>query len=499
MRKLVKANKFIRLHRNDVHPRFRNAFHPMPPFGWMNDPCGFVYYNGLYHLYYQHNPYAAKWGVMYWGHMQSGDLIQWEDQPVALAPDRSYENLLGCFTGTSLVVDDKLHIFYAGVSFKGQQICHAVSADGSCFSKAAKPVIPASQRPADANFMSFRDPKVFFRNGHSYCLVGAGYREKKKRGGQLCLFKSDNLEDWQRLPSILTDTDLGSGIFECPDIADVGGVDVVLANLMYYRRANDDRFQNLHSSVYLLGKFDAGTETFKQYGADYEILDYGTDFYAPQFAAAPDGRVLLIAWASGWKRTIPTAYLGHHWAGCMTLPRELSVENGKLVQKPVRELSLYRKNPVRMENVGVTKNLRLDGVSGKTIELILEVDISKGERFSIQLRAGANHGTMLSYDKTTGSMILDRSNSGEAIKSLHKTERDCSVRTCALALPDGILRLNIILDISIVEIFMQNGEKTMTAAIYPPEDAQDIIFDAAGSVTLTSLEKYDIACSPNPA
>ena len=497
MRKLDHANAFLQAHKADTNPAFRNTFHPMPPCGWMNDPCGFVFYNGQYHLYYQHNPFSAKWGVMYWGHMQSGDLIQWRGLPIALAPDKPYENFLGCFTGSSLVFDDKLHIFYTGVSFKGQQACHAVSKDGIRFLKAKKPVIPVSQRPAGANIMSFRDPKVFFRDGRYYCLVGAGYREKNLRGGQICLFQSKDRINWQRLPSILTDTTLGCGIFECPDIADVDGVDVVLTNLMYYRRADDDRFQNLNSSVYLLGKFDGHTNAFTQYSADYEIIDYGTDFYAPQTAKTQDGRVIMIAWANGWKRTIPTAYLGQRWAGCMTLPRELSVRQGKLIQKPVRELSHYRKNPIRMENIEVTNNLRLEGVSGKTIELILQVDVSKGERFSVQLRAGANHGTAFCYDKKTGSMILDRFGSGESIAPLHKLEKDCSVRKCPLTLSDGMLHLHIILDTSIVEVFMQNGEKVMTATIYPPDDARDIVFDAAGKVTMKRLEKYDIVCSPD--
>jgi beta-fructofuranosidase len=464
----------------------------------MNDPCGFVFYNGMYHLYYQHNPYAAKWGVMYWGHMQSNDLVHWQHLPVALAPDKPYENFLGCFTGSSLVIDDKLHVFYTGVSFKGQQQCHAVSEDGMRFLKAGKPFISVSQRPAGANIMSFRDPKVFFREGHFYCLAGAGYQDKRVRGGQICLFSSEDRCSWRHLPSILTDTALGSGIFECPDIAHIDGMDVVFANLMYYRRADDERFQNLHSSVYLLGKFDASAGAFTQYSADYEIIDYGTDFYASQTITTPDGRVIMIAWANGWKRTIPTAYLGQRWAGCMTLPRELSVRQGKLIQKPVRELSGYRKNPVRMENIDITENLKLEGVSGKTIELILQVDVSKGERFFVKLRADANHGTLLCYDRKTGSMILDRSHSGESIESLHKYEKNCSVRKCALELFDGMLHLHIILDTSILEVFMQNGEKVMTATIYPPDDAQDISFEAVGKVMIKHLEKYDIKCPPDP-
>lgn len=497
MRKLQHANEHIQAHRADTNPIFRNKFHPMPPCGWMNDPCGVVFYNGLYHLYYQHNPFAAKWGVMYWGHMQSSDLIQWHDLPIALAPDKPYENFLGCFTGSSLIIDNDLHIFYTGVSLKGQQACHAVSEEGIRFVKADKPIIPVSQRPTGANRMSFRDPKVFFRDGHYYCLVGAGYKEKNRRGGQICLFKSKNRSDWQRLPSILTDATLGRGIFECPDIANVDGADVVFTNLMYYRREDDERFQNLNSSVYLLGRFDTGNDTYTQHSADYEMIDYGADFYAPQTAMTQDGRVVMIAWANGWKRTIPTAYLGQRWAGCMTLPRELSLRQGKLIQKPVRELSRYRKNPIRMENIEVTENLRLEGVSGKTIELILQVDVSEGERFSIALRAGANHGTILRFDKKDGSMIFDRSSSGEAIASLHKSEKDCSVRKCLLTLSDSLLHLQIILDTSIAEVFMQNGEKVMTATIYPPDDAQDIVFDAVGKVTIYRLEKYDIECSPD--
>ena len=94
-----------------TNERYRLGYHLMPASGWMNDPNGFSYYNGYYHLFYQYYPYAAEWGPMHWGHARSKDLIHWETLPVALVPTRPQD---GCFSGSAVAFDDRLWLIYTG-------------------------------------------------------------------------------------------------------------------------------------------------------------------------------------------------------------------------------------------------------------------------------------------------------------------------------------------------------------------------------------------------
>lgn len=492
MNQLLKAQGFIETHKSEVNSEFRNQFHPMPPYGWMNDPNGFAFFNGKYHLFYQHNPYAPKWGKMYWGHMVSSDLVKWDHMPIALAPDKKYEGLLGCFSGTSMVINTELNVFYTGVGISGQHQCRAVSKNGIDFIKYDKPFIPVSAKPEGSKRFSFRDPKIICRNGVYYCFLGSGYKEGKSLGGQICTYSSNDLLHWERLDPLIIDTNLRKGIFECPDIANVDGTDIVFASLMYYKRKNDPRFQNLHSSVYFTGRFDEKTGGFIKHCHDFDEIDNGPDFYAPQTLTLEDGRVIMIAWANGWKRTIPSAYLGHKWAGCMTIPRELYLKGNILIQKPIRELISFRKNQVLFERIVVTKDMHLNGIFGKRIEIILDIDMSQGDLFSVKLRSSADCGTVISYDKKSQLITFDRGESGREIKSLHKDEVSNSKRNFKLYTENNMLKMHILLDTSIIEVFLQDGQKTITSTIYPKSTAEDIVFNANGRIIIKKIEKYDI-------
>ncbi|EAC9468344.1 glycoside hydrolase family 32 protein, partial [Listeria monocytogenes] len=110
---LDKANRFIEMMRGKVNPQYRQNYHFSAPIGWINDPNGFIYYKGHYHLFYQYYPYDSRWGPMHWGHARSSDLVHWEDLPVALAPDQPYDSG-GCFSGSAIERDGKLYLFYTG-------------------------------------------------------------------------------------------------------------------------------------------------------------------------------------------------------------------------------------------------------------------------------------------------------------------------------------------------------------------------------------------------
>lgn len=467
---------------------YRPIYHAAPTTGWMNDPNGLIWFGGKAHLFYQYYPYAPKWGKMHWGHMVSGDLVRWEHLPVALAPDQSYERLLGCFSGSAIEHNGKLCLLYTGVSLLGgQQQCLAVSENGIDFEKMKTPVILKKQLPKGTNQYNFRDPKVFRIGELFYCIIGSCKTVQDRQQREIACYTSDDLQRWDYRGAIWTDEAATKDLFECPDLFSLDRKDILIASSMnHYPPMEQMRFQNLHPCVYLVGRFDPETCRFTAEGT-YEELDTGLDFYAPQTLLLPDGRNILIAWKQMWKRTIPEINYGR--AGAMTFPRELSLESGKLIQKPLRELERYRGAASEYVGVSVTDELSLAGVSGNCLDLLLEVDLSATSQFNIRLFQGKAHETLLSFDRKQGICTLDRSRSGEAISST--AENDVNVRRARFD-SDGILEVRILLDVSSLELFLNGGRTLMSANVYPDAEDTGITFSAQGTAVIHRIVCYPI-------
>ncbi len=524
---------------------WRPSYHVTPPVGWMNDPNGFSFRGGEAHLFFQYNPYAPKWGPMHWGHVTTVDFISWKRLPAALAPDKWYDLLMGCFSGTAIVLPNAgesgapgagepdtsdgeadgrgdFVLMYTGVSVTGrQQQCLATSRDGIDFVKErANPVIPTRALPSRAWKGAFRDPKVFRRDGAYWCLVGT--QEKRKRTGMLLLYRSTDLRSWTYVNEAYAcrETDM----IECPDLAEVDGRDLLLFSPTNHP-ARDDGFSNLHASVYSIGSLDLASGVFN--GDEYREIDGGFDFYAPQTVVHPDGRTVMIAWMQMWKRSMPTAEAGLGWAGAMTLPRELYLRDGRLIQVPVREIEAYRRNPVAHRNVeigadrgGPDAPLELSGVRGSCAEVIVDVDLGTASAVEIGLFAGGDRAnqdgragqgdradregggggrrTVLRYDRVAGRVSLDRSRAGIPIQELHRGGAPSAVRSRRYDAADGRLRLRIFLDRSSVEVFLGEGELTLTGCVYPEAGDEGIDFACeGGAAVLTSVEKWDLEARPN--
>jgi beta-fructofuranosidase len=467
---------------------FRPNYHPAPTTGWMNDPNGLIWLDGKAHLFYQYYPYAPNWGKMHWGHMVSADLVRWEHLPVALAPDQSYERLLGCFSGSAIEHEGKLHLLYTAVSaLGGQQQCLAVSENGVDFIKHSKPVIAKKQLPKGSGKFDFRDPKVFKRGDLYYCLVSAAANQNGVRGRQIACYTSDDWIHWRDRGAAYSDFATDKGIFECPDLFTLDGTDVLMMSSMhFYPPQEETRFQNLHPSVYLVGCFDADNFRFLPKG-DYQELDGGFDFYAPQVFRMPDGRTILIAWKQMWKRTIPESKFGR--AGAMTFPRELSLENGLIVQNPVQELERYHGAATEYSDLLLSEETRLPGVSGNCIDLQLQIDLSQARLFSLRLLKGERHETILSFDTKAGICTFDRTRSGVAITSTEET--DVNVRRVRVDL-SGTIDVRILIDISSVEVFLNGGKTAMTANVYPDTDDTAITFAAEGMARMRKVRCYPI-------
>ncbi len=246
------------------------------------------------------------------------------------------------------------------------------------------------------------------------------------------------------------------------------------------------KYENLHSNIYLKGHLDFETGHFDI--VEIHELDGGSDFYAPQTLTLPDGRVVMIAWKEMWDRTYPTEY--HNWIGTYSLPRELVVQEGMLYQKPIREIQNYYSNTVKADDFSLNSDTKtIEGFEGNTIEC--KVDIIPGDcsRIGLKLLKGQNHETYLYYDTKEKVIVLDRTNSGEDIGGL---EPEVNIRRCDF--DEEVLSLDIFIDISSIEVFINGGKHVMTANVYGDVlDDQGIeFFSDQGHGEFKNLVKYDI-------
>ncbi len=490
--KLNDANRYVEANKNSVGEQYRMSYHLMPEIGWCNDPNGFVFYDGKIHQFYQFNPYSAAWDTMHWGHVTSTDFIKWEYQGVALAPDQSYDSGSGCFSGSAIVKDGMLYLMYTGVAANGaQQQCIAISSDGLNFEKPGRnPVISSAQVGPGCSTVDFRDPYVFKDGDWYYCVVGT----KSGAYGQMVLYKSKTLTSWEYVGKVMNSSDKNadnfyqlSGVYECPAYAVIDGQPILICSPQYLP-TDGNKFENVHSVVYMAGQFDYETGRFHY--EEMREIDGGFDFYAAQVMTMPDGRVIMTAWMDMWDRNFPTQADG--WNGSMILPRELSYKNGKLYQAPVREIENYRTNEIKKDSLSVTDDsVQVEGISGDTLELSVQIRIGDAQQSGVKVFKGTAHETLIYYNSETGEVVLDRSNSGKRISGseVNRSTRAVSVQPDA----DGYITLRIFLDNVACEVFINDGEATLSAKVYADAADEGIEFySKGGSAQFENIVKYDI-------
>lgn len=477
------ANRFIQENKHKLRSDFRLHYHFMSEYGWINDPNGFVQYKGKYHLFYQFYPYESKWGPMHWGHAVSTDLIKWEHLPVALAPDTAFDEG-GCFSGSAIEREGRLYLMYTGHVVTGpdntkdykQSQGIAVSEDGVTFVKwKDNPVIGYEAIPSGVSRKDFRDPKVFKRDGMYYVVLGSNDGEGH---GLILLYRSADLINWEYVNVIAkSEGDLGDN-WECPDVFTLGSKDVLMMSPQRVPAQGDD-YNNLHSTTYMVGQLDVEAGRF-DYNSYYPI-DHGFDFYAPQTTVDARGRRIMIAWMDMWESLMPTQQ-GHQWAGAMTVPREVLTDGDRLVFKPVDEIEAYRREPYELSDV-ILNGERVLETQGDRYELQVVFEAKDASLFGIKLRTSDQEETVLSYRTEDQKVRFNRDRSGIGPQGERRTK---------VELEEGRLTMRIFVDVSSVEVFLQQGHKVMTGRIYPSEQARGIKLFSEGECRVVSLTKWDI-------
>lgn len=431
-----------------VDDTYRLQYHFMPQAYWMNDPNGLVYFQGYYHVFYQHHPYSPDWGPMHWGHARTKDFINWEHLPIALAPSEDYD-ADGCFSGSAVVKDGLIHIFYTGhrvIDGKAVQVqCRATSSDGVHFVKDPNnPLIP--EFPPEGS-SEFRDPKVWYHDGLWYMAVGSG----KDGRGKVLLFKSSDLKDWV-YDGVLAESDGTQGtIWECPDVFPLGDKHVLIISPI----GTDTR-----SVMAFIGEMDYERGKFQP--ESVKKLDYGPSFYAPQTFFGTERRI-LFAWMDSWEIEIQSKK--HSWAGALTLPRELSLDSyGRLKAYPLSEVNTLRTKQLFVGGVALhndVEDLPEVDLENMGIEVILDIDLAETNADHVGIVLTDLQGgkpVTVGYSRATNRLYFDADAGELGCKGSFEAE---------LQPKQDSLEIRIFLDRSSIEVFADKGDASLTARLYP--------------------------------
>lgn len=489
-KELLKVQMMEKKQIHDIPKAERPAYHVSSPTGWINDPNGFSIFQNEYHLFFQYHPFGTAWGPMHWGHCKSKDLVHWEYLPAAMAPDESYDEG-GCYSGSAIEVDGEHVLVYTGVidryledgfHYYRQVQCMA-KGDGTEYGKYERnPLITGESLPEGSSLEDFRDPKIWKEEDGYYLVVGSRAADGC---GQILLYRSDNLERWEFVTILDQSRGEYGRMWECPDFFQLGDKQILMVSPQDMR-AKGLEFHNGNNSIFIYGQYEKDTQRFTR--EKITSADYGLDFYAPQTLLTEDGRRIMIAWMQSWDAKIAPA--DFQWSGMMTVPRELTLKNGRIYQQPVRELEQYRSNPVEYTDQLITETTALEGIRGRILDLQIEITRFDFEHFQIRFAKNDDYEMMLGYNAVRQCLTVDRTHSG--------LERDVVCRrkmeAAPISLEDGseILKLRLLLDKYSVEVFVNDGEKTMSSIFYTPMEADEIIFDTDG-IACINVMQYTIS------
>lgn len=429
---------FINEAKQNVNQRYRLTYHIAAPVGWINDPNGFSYYKGNYHLFYQYYPYDSVWGPMHWGHVTSEDLVNWTQQPTALLPEDEQ-----CFSGSAVVDGETMVLIYTGHKitdedpFFNQTQYLAFSDNGVDFYKySGNPVIPLAPNGSP----EFRDPKAWRHGDSWYVILGSTTEDDR---GRVLLYKSNNLIDWEFLSVVAESNGELGYMWECPDFFELGGKHILLMSPQGVE-PQGDRYHNLHQTGYIVGHFDYDTATFTP-ETDFQEIDFGHDFYAAQTTEV-NGRRLLVGWFGMWENEFPEATDG--WAGAMTMFRELDLNSHKrIVMKPVDEVLSLRDQLIINGEFEGNQTADFD----KSAEILIEGDLDEDIDILLEGRDGGGKA-WIRWDKVAGKVSVTKE--GGDIRQVEWAHRISK-------------RWRLFLDTSSLELFCGEGEVVFSSRVYP--------------------------------
>ena len=478
--------------------RYRPQFHYTPPRHWMNDPNGLVYHDGTYHLFYQYNPEGIDWGNLSWGHATSTDLVHWTDQPVAI-PAEEGEMI---FSGSVVVDRDNATGFGEGaatplVAIYTSQYTRADGATDQAQSLAYSLDGGTTWTKYDDNPVldhpdpDFRDPNVFwYAPGEKWVMAVALAAQHTVQ-----FYESTDLVHWTHLSDFGPEGET-RGVWECPALLRVPVAG--RADEAHWVLKVDVNPGAVSGGQYFVGTFDGTAFTPHEHHADDAPgwVDHGPDFYAaiPWNGVATDaGEPVWVGWMGNWTYAdrVPTA----PWRGAQSLPRSVQLRSVdgtlRLTQRPVEALRRLREGHVRLADrvlTDETVSLAADGVAGRALELVAEFEPRKAQSVGLHLREGDGERTVVGYDAEAESVFVDRTAAGDTV------HEDFPSRDTAPLTPiDGRVQLQVFVDGSSVEVFANDGLRTLTHCVFPEPTSDGVsLFATGGPARLVRLDAWSL-------
>lgn len=467
------SNEELSILENQVNKcPYRQKFHIQPKTGLLNDPNGFAFYNGQYHLFYQWFPLGPVHGLKHWYHVSSEDLVNWEDCGVAIVPNKYYDSH-GAFSGSGFVNNDKLQLFYTGNVRDDKWIrnsyqCVATMDNNNNIIKSDKPFIDGIPKGYTEHF---RDPKVFEDNNKYYCIIGA--QREKDNYGTIIYYESVDLENWTMKGEIVNDF-IGNGfMWECPDYISFDD-EAVLIFCPQGIKEQGDLYRNIYQSGYMIGNPIDFSKGIFEHG-EFMELDRGFDFYAPQTTVDKDGRRILVGWMGLPEIEYPNDENG--WANCLTIPREITLKDHKLIQNPVNELKSLRGDRIKHSFNINNEEVAIDDFSEKTYEAIYSFKDISSDKVGVKFRKGYNEEIVFYYDKKEKKLVLDRSKMNRVFAEEYGTVRKCNFN-------EESFKIQMFVDTSSIEIFVNDGQEVFTSRIFSDDNSNSISIFADGETKI---------------
>lgn len=469
---------------------FRPVYHHTPAYGWMNDPNGMFYKDGVYHLYFQYNPYGAVWGNMHWGHSTSTDLMHWKFEGCAIVPDA-----WGAIFSGSCVVDhentagfgkEAVVAFYTSAKstpwgdIQMQSMAYSLD-NGKTFTKyEGNPILTSSEK-------DFRDPKVFwYAPGKHWVMILAV-------GQHMEIYSSVNLKEWKKESEFGAMQGAHGGVWECPDLVEIpveGSREkkwVLICNL------NPGGPFGGSAAQYFVGSFD-GKKFVNESPTQTKWMDWGKDNYATvTWNNAPDGRCIALGWMSNWQyaNNVPT----RQYRSANTLARDLTLyrEGQELYLKstPSVEVKKARGKKVSIPSFKVSEkhemvNLFEEKQGAYEVEIVIQN--AGASKIAFCLLNDKGEKVSMYYDLNRKQFVMDRSESGTVDFS-----KDFPAVTVAPANVDKELTLRLFVDRSSIEAFGEDGKFVMTNLVFPSQPYVKMCFEAdKNGYAVKSLNVYKL-------
>ncbi len=452
-----KTNK-DKIQTSEFPEKYRPQFHFTPAQNWMNDPNGMVYYEGEYHLFYQHFPDGNKWGPMHWGHAVSKDLVHWEHLPIALYPDSlgyifsgsaviDYKNTSGFGTeGNPAMVAVYTYHDMAGekagkIDFQTQGIAYSLDKGRTWTKYEGNPVL---QNPG---IKDFRDPKVAWYEPEQKWVMILAVKDHAE------IYASKDLKSWTKESEFGATIGAHGGVWECPDLFPLEVANDTTKWVMLIS-INPGGPQGGSATQYFVGDFDG--KVFTPDDTKTRWVDYGADNYAGvTFSNIPkkDGRTIFLGWMSNWQyaQDVPT----EKWRSAMTIPRELNLikqdTSYLLKSTPILEIN----DIIKISENNETSEFP---IYDSTYVITLNADNLRNVSVNLVNDAEEAYHFFVKDDK----LISDRTQAGKnkfsnVFASVHEAPLN------------GIIpkKVQIFVDVSSIEIFINDGEIVMTELLFP--------------------------------